>query len=369
MKRILSSISILCLCLVAMAQTNFRHITFSEAKAAAKAEQKLLFMDFYTDWCGPCKMMANTIFPKKEVGDYLNPKFVCLKVNAEKGEGVELAKRYAVKAYPTLVVADADGTEKGRFEGMRQPDALKNEIERIVDPSKTPEALKKRYASGERTAELIAAYAALVVDEGMESRSRDSYMKAKEKADSIVQDYYAKLPDADRMKPENMFVYRKYTMNPYDASTQFILKNLSKFPESMRHDIDSISRFVFDYAVYRWIGGERKLDKAEYDYVKATVKKMGYNADKHFDAAYAFIDEYAKGDKQAFIDFCAANYTKLDSMQQIYLTQSYADLFAGESADTKKKAARFLRNQLPDMDLNNMYFTMIQIRDLEGAGH
>ena len=73
--------------------------------------------------------------------------------------------------------------------------------------------------------------------------------------------------------------------------------------------------------------------------------------------------------KLVFIDFCAANYTKLDSMQQVYLTQSYADLFAGESADTKKKAARFLRNQLPDMDLNNMYFTMIQIRDLEGAGH
>ena len=73
--------------------------------------------------------------------------------------------------------------------------------------------------------------------------------------------------------------------------------------------------------------------------------------------------------KLVFIDFCAANYTKLDSMQQVYLTQSYADLFAGESADTKKKAARFLRNQLPDMDLNNMYFTMMQISDLEGAGH
>lgn len=369
MKRILSSISILCLCIAAMAQTNFRHITFDEAKAAAKAEQKLLFMDFYTDWCGPCKVMANTIFPKKEVGDYLNPKFVCLKVNAEKGEGVELAKRYAVKAYPTLVVADADGTEKGRFEGMRQPDALKNEIERIVDPSKTPEALKKRYASGERTAELIAAYAALVVDEGMESRSRGNYMKAKEKADSIVQDYYAKLPDADRMKPENMFVYRSYTMNHSDPSTKFIIANLKKFDEPARHEIDSIARFVYDYAIYRWISGSKKFDAAEYAEVKKVIKETGFNADHHFDTAYQLIEEYQKGDKLKFINFCSANYSKLTYMQLVYLTQEYSRLFEGESDEVKLKASRFLRDIISDMKVDDMYWVVLQIRELEGAKH
>ena len=369
MKKLLFSLVSLCLSLAATAQTDFRHITFSEAKAAAKAENKLVFIDFYTEWCGPCKRMATAVFPLKEVGDFINPKFVCVKIDAEKGEGKDLAKTYNVKAYPTFVITDADGNEKGRFVGMRDEDKLKVEIERISDPNKSPERIKQRYDEGERTAEVVSAYAADLVDDAMDSRSQSEIIAAKEKADSLVHAYYKGLSDAEKLSSDNMFVYRKYTMNPYDASTQFILKNLSKFPESMRHDIDSISRFVFDYAVYRWIGGERKLDKAEYDYVKATVKKMGYNADKHFDAAYAFIDEYAKGDKLAFIDFCSANFTKLDSMQQVYLTQSYADLFAGESADTKQKAARFLRNQLPDMEFNNMYFTMMQIHELEGSGH
>lgn len=369
MKKILFSLIGLWLSIAAIAQTDFRHITFSEAKAAAKAEGKLMFIDFYTEWCGPCKRMAAAVFPQKKVGDFINPKFVCIKIDAEKGEGKDLAKTYKVTAYPTFIITDADGTEKGRFLGMMDEEKLIIEIERISDPNKSPERIKQRYAEGERTAELVSAYAAIIVDDAMETRSQSKIIAAKEKADSLVQAYFKALSDDERVKQENMFVYRKHTFNPNDASTQFILKNLSKFPESMRHDIDSISRFVFDYAIYRWIGDERKLDKAEYDYVKATVKKMGYNKDKHFDAAYAFIEEYAKGDKLAFIDFCAANFTKLDNMQKIYLTQNYADRFADESYDTKKKAARFLRNQLPDMELDNMYFTMIQIRDLEKSKH
>lgn len=52
-----------------------------------------MFVDFYTDWCGPCKVMARDVFPQKQVGDFFNAKFVCLKLNAEK-EGRELAKLF-----------------------------------------------------------------------------------------------------------------------------------------------------------------------------------------------------------------------------------------------------------------------------------
>lgn len=69
---------------MASAQTNFRDITFDQAIEAAQKENKLVFVDFYTDWCGPCKMMARDVFPQKELGDYMNDKFVSVKLNAEK---------------------------------------------------------------------------------------------------------------------------------------------------------------------------------------------------------------------------------------------------------------------------------------------
>ena len=57
---------------------------YNAALEKAKQEGKMLFVDFYADWCGPCKMMAKDVFPQKQVGDYFNAKFVCLKLNAEK---------------------------------------------------------------------------------------------------------------------------------------------------------------------------------------------------------------------------------------------------------------------------------------------
>src|ERR1700748_483108 len=77
--------------------------SWSQIRAAAKAQNKLIFIDFYTDWCAPCKMMAQTIFPQKPVGDYYNEHFVCVQINAEKGEGIELKKKYAIYAYPTMI--------------------------------------------------------------------------------------------------------------------------------------------------------------------------------------------------------------------------------------------------------------------------
>lgn len=67
----------------------------------AQKEKKLIFLDVYASWCGPCKMMDKKVFPDKAVGDYYNQNFISYKVDGEKGEGKTLAQIYGVTAYPT----------------------------------------------------------------------------------------------------------------------------------------------------------------------------------------------------------------------------------------------------------------------------
>lgn len=369
MKRIIATLSCLCLTLLVMAQTNFRHITFDEAKAAAKAEGKLVFVDFYTEWCGPCKKMASAVFPQPKVGEMMNAKFVSIKIDAEKGEGVKLAKQYNVTAYPTFIIADTEGKEMGRVLGLRYYDDLKNDIERIIDPNKSPEVVKKRFANGERTADVVCAYTALLLDEAQESRNRKTYDEAVAKTDSIVASYYGSLSDAEKVKDENLFVYRKFMRSPKDACCQFAIANLSKFKQPMQHEVDSIVRMVYDYSINKWLNGNEKIDANDYTAVRKTISDMGFNKDGHLDVAYGFIDEYMKGDPNTYIEYCKQHYSGLQEMQKTYFLSSYATLFKDADNDTKQKASRFLRISLPNMEFTEMFLAMMQIRELEGGGH
>lgn len=88
---------------------NFETATWKETLAKAKKENKLIFVDIYTTWCGPCKMMAKDVFPLKAVSEKFNSSFINFKTDAEKGEGIEIAKTYKVNAYPTYLFVNGDG--------------------------------------------------------------------------------------------------------------------------------------------------------------------------------------------------------------------------------------------------------------------
>ena len=88
----------------------FSNVSLEKAKKVASKTGKLIFIDAYTEWCGPCKRMAATTFKDPEVGKFFNKNFINLKVEMEQDpDRIEIAKRYRVRAYPTLLIIDGDG--------------------------------------------------------------------------------------------------------------------------------------------------------------------------------------------------------------------------------------------------------------------
>ncbi|KGN78110.1 disulfide isomerase [Porphyromonas cangingivalis] len=98
--------------------------TFEEGLALAQKEQKLLFVDFYAQWCGPCKRMAKTVFTQEKVGAYFNDKFINMKLDAEAEQNKAIAEKYKVEAFPTLGFFKPDGTPIAINTGSMGAEAL-----------------------------------------------------------------------------------------------------------------------------------------------------------------------------------------------------------------------------------------------------
>ncbi len=131
---------------------------FRQAVQKAMSQQKLIFLDCYTSWCGPCKMMANQIFPQEEVGNFMNPKYVSIKIDMEKGEGPELAKKFQVSAYPTMIVFNSRGQEIGRFVGgSREAGQFIERVKKASIDTGVAE-MDKRFEAGERDEAFLYEY-------------------------------------------------------------------------------------------------------------------------------------------------------------------------------------------------------------------
>lgn len=102
------------------ARIEFNSASWNEILALAKKENKSIFLDVSTTWCGYCKKMKANVFTDTEVAEYYNSTFINVSVNAEKGEGLELAKKYGVRGYPTFVFINADGSLSKQISGYKR---------------------------------------------------------------------------------------------------------------------------------------------------------------------------------------------------------------------------------------------------------
>ncbi|MBR9975808.1 MAG: thioredoxin fold domain-containing protein [Bacteroidetes bacterium] len=112
--------------------------SWEDAFEAARAEDKLVYVDFQTEWCGPCRQMEEEVYPDPDVRQFLDSHFVAISIDAEKGEGRRLAFRYRVRAYPTHLFFDHDGKLVARFVGGMSKDYFLDAVRASIAPTAQP---------------------------------------------------------------------------------------------------------------------------------------------------------------------------------------------------------------------------------------
>lgn len=171
----------------------FFHGTWQEALEKSKEEGKLIFVDAYTQWCGPCKMMAKSTFTDPEVGEFFNKNFINVKMDMEAAESKEFKRSFSVSAYPTLFWINSDNEAVHKSVGAKKPADLITTAIQAAKKNDQSGKYEAQYLEGNRDYDLVY-----------------NYVKALNQADKpslkIANDYLDSHPDISNIQKEK-FVF------------------------------------------------------------------------------------------------------------------------------------------------------------------
>jgi thiol-disulfide isomerase/thioredoxin len=242
----------------------FEDTTWKDILAKAKSENKLIFLDAYASWCGPCKFLASQIFTKDSVADFYNTNFVNAHFDMEKGEGIELRAKYGVNVFPSLFFINSAGEVVHKAVGSMQAKAFIQLGQDAMNPEKQLITYKKKYESGWRDAKFILEYL---------GKLKDSYSNY----DEVSAAYFAGLSDKQLTEKENWLVIKDYQNNADSREIKYIVKNKSKFSKAFTEsEVDGKLRNVFTLKFEKVLRA-KVFSQTAYDSVKEIVEKSGYD--------------------------------------------------------------------------------------------
>ncbi|BAP32846.1 thioredoxin domain-containing protein [Chryseobacterium sp. StRB126] len=221
MKKIISGISIVCSIIISAQETiQFQELPFKEIIAKAKKEKKLVFIDAYASWCGPCKMMEKNVFPQKSVREYFNTNFINARFDMEKGEGRDLAAKFGVRSYPTYLFLNGEGELVSRNTGYMEESMFVAMAQDINSQGNKKGSLKERFASGEKDPEFLINIMKLNSDTDYEfaKKASERYFENKKASDPLSKEeigymlFFLKSAEDTNYKP---FISRKAEIIKY----------------------------------------------------------------------------------------------------------------------------------------------------------
>ena len=232
---------------------NFSHDLY-ECIKKAKKENKLVFVDFYTSWCGPCKSLAKNIFPQSKVGDYFNPRFINCKIQCDdKGVGEKLSKKYEIVAYPTLMFIDGEGNIIHSMAGAPGADGLINFAKEACQPMNLV-VLEKRFKSGDRSEKIVRTYF---------EKMKAAYRTVKASRD--FKQYFNTLSDDKKCSELSYVLIKLMGITPFTPIFEYFENNQSKYYKYASKEM--VQKFISSSYLSYLLGLQRSNIK-EYEIAK-----------------------------------------------------------------------------------------------------
>ena len=132
MKKSLFTLALLFAVGVLHAQVKFEDKSPDALRELAVKQGKLVFIDLYASWCPPCRMMERQVFSRKDVGEFMDQRFVAAKFDTDKPTGKELMKRYGKGSIPLYLVFDTRGELLGRIQGAADAETFMENLQPIA---------------------------------------------------------------------------------------------------------------------------------------------------------------------------------------------------------------------------------------------
>ena len=244
----------------------FEELSLEEALAKAKAEGKYVFLDCYTSWCGPCKIMSKQVFVRKAMGDLFNPTCINIKIDMENGEGPEIAKRYGVMAYPTMFVLNADGSVKYRLQGGMEAGHFLLKAGNALDPAISYTELKGYGSLSACPLEKQADYIIALCDGG---ELRD--------ASQEIAAYLKAVEGKTELYPAVWKLCNHFSDRPADPVFQFVVSHWSDFAFVPQAELEGKTERLLFPQYIAYLSG--KMNKQDFAQVKKLVEKAGFRQD------------------------------------------------------------------------------------------
>lgn len=196
---------------------NFENLSLDEALQKAKEQDKVIFIDIYAVWCGPCKYLSKEVFTDDELGAFMNENFINLKLDGEEGDGDALMRDFGLDAYPTMLFLSADRVEKGKIVGAVSASEILSTANEVLHPETSALfQLTEKYENGDRSKEVLQDYIEVLLD-----KDKDF--------EPVVAEYLEKYPELDLKDEDEFLIFCLGVNDRENKFSQDFFKNIETY--------------------------------------------------------------------------------------------------------------------------------------------